>query len=311
MIKRTHLLPIALLSLTVFFSCGRAWGLSAQTPANDTDAISILPDSYAVPAKKRGTVETFTYTFNGIKKTAFVYLPYGYEQNRQRYNILYFMHGGGGSAGQFFERSYADDYLLNNILDHAIEDGTIKPLIVVTPTFYAPDDHDMSIANAAEQVKKFPAEFVGGLMPAVEQKYRTYAEKTDKASFEASRKHRAFGGFSMGSVTTWFEFAQALDYVAYFMPISGDCWQFGTQGGQRRPAETTAFLGNIARTGTHGTDFYIYAATGSDDFAYPWLSPQIAALKNEKGFTFGSNAREGNITFHVLDGGAALLRILP
>lgn len=68
-------------------------------PANDTAAITILPESYAAPAKKRGTVETFTYTFNGIKKTAFVYLPYGYEQNSQGYNILYFMHGGGGSAG--------------------------------------------------------------------------------------------------------------------------------------------------------------------------------------------------------------------
>ena len=150
---------------------------------------------------------------------------------------------------------------------------------------------------------RVPAEFVGGVMPAVEQKYWTYAEKTDKAGFEASRKHRAFGGFSMGSVTTWFEFAQALDYVAHFMPISSDCWQFGTQGGQRRPEETAAFLGNIACTGTHGTDFYVYAATGSDDFAYPWLSPQIAALKNEKCFTFGLNVREGNITFHVLDGG--------
>ena len=210
-------------------------------------AISVIPPTYATPASHRGTVETFTYRTNGTEKTAFAYLPYGYEASGERYNILYFMHGGGGTAGQFWEESYGGGYVLNNILDHAIENGDIKPLIVVTPTFYPAGDRDTSVSNAGVQVAKFPAEFENDLMPAAESRYRTYAQSTDKAGLRASRKHRAFGGFSMGSVTTWHEFAAALDYVAYFMPLSGDCWQFGNQGGKSKPKETASYLAGIAK----------------------------------------------------------------
>jgi hypothetical protein len=36
----------------------------------------------------------------------------------------------------------------------------------------------------------------------------------------ASRNHRGFGGFSMGSVATWRTFQYALDYFRYFLPMS-------------------------------------------------------------------------------------------
>lgn len=139
-------------------------------------------------------MEVFEYESVGSIKSAYVYLPYGYEEDESiRYNILYFMHGGGGNAGQFYNRSYA----LNDILDHAIENGEIDPLIVVTPTFYLPQDTDTGVSNAGQRVSVFHQEFIQDLMPAVERRYRTYAESTDQAGLEASRNHRAFGGFSM------------------------------------------------------------------------------------------------------------------
>lgn len=266
--------------------------------------ISILPPSYATPANHRGTVETFTYRTNGMEKTAYAYLPYGYEKGSKRYNILYFMHGGGGTAGQFWEESYGGGYVLNNILDHAIEDGTIEPLIVITPTFYPVDDRDTSVSNAGVQVKKFPIEFENDLMPAAESRYRTYAKSTDKKGVRESRNYRAFGGFSMGSVTTWYEFSNALDYVAYFMPLSGDSWQFGTQGGRSKPEKTAAYLAEIAKAAKKsGNDFYIYTATGSDDIAYPALKNMTDAMKKKAAFTFGTNESDGNITFQILKGG--------
>ena len=68
--------------------------------------IRIVPESYNSPATHQGTVETFTYITEGGEKTAYAYLPYGYEASGDsRYNILYFMHGGGGNAGQFYNRS--------------------------------------------------------------------------------------------------------------------------------------------------------------------------------------------------------------
>lgn len=261
--------------------------------------IHIVPESYNSAAEHPGTVERFEYTAGSDTKTAYVYLPYGYADNEARYNILYFMHGGGGNAGQFYNRSYA----LNGILDHAIENGEIDPLIMVTPTFYPPDDNDASVSNAAQLTTEFHEEFIGDLMPAVERHYRTYAETTDAEGLEASRNHRAFGGFSMGSVITWYQFVNALDYVAYFMPLSGECWEYGNQGGASHPEKTADFLNDFVASAQYGDDFYIYAMIGSDDIAYNAMNLQLNAMRETKQFTFGTSAQNGNISFGVLDGG--------
>ena len=55
----------------------------------------------------------------------------------------------------------------------------------------------------------------------MESKYSTYAEDTTSDGLIASRDHRGFGGFSMGSVNTWCTFRYGLGYFRYFMPMSG------------------------------------------------------------------------------------------
>ena len=68
-----------------------------------------VPAVYSTPAEHQGTIEWITYDsedyLNGnvpVQKTAAVYLPYGYDENdlETRYDILYLMHGWGGSAGE-------------------------------------------------------------------------------------------------------------------------------------------------------------------------------------------------------------------
>ena len=276
------------------------FGIScASAEANSTPEILLVPAEWNRPAAHPGRVETFEYAAGSDTKTAYVYLPYGYDESPDaRYNILYFMHGGGGWAGQFYNRSYA----LNDILDHAIESGEIAPLIVVTPSFYPSDDSDSSVSNAAGLVAVFHEEFLHDLMPAVETHYRTWAESGDPAALEASRDHRAFGGFSMGSVTTWYQFLNALDDVRYFLPFSGDCWALGQMGGRNQSDRTAAYLADHVSGHPYGNDFYIYAMTGESDIAYDAMAGQIAAMKECDVFRFGASPAEGNISFGVLDG---------
>ena len=54
--------------------------------------ITIVPQEWNSPAAQQGRVETFEYTTGTDTKTAYVYLPYGYDESLDtRYNILYFM----------------------------------------------------------------------------------------------------------------------------------------------------------------------------------------------------------------------------
>lgn len=94
----------------------------------------------------------------------------------------------------------------------------------------------------------------------------------------------------------------SLDYVAWFMPLSGDCWEYGNQGGASHPEETARYLNDVVASARHGDDFYIYAMTGSDDIAYDAMHSQLEAMRETGGFTFGAPSEEGNISFQILDG---------
>ena len=120
------------------------------------------------------------------------------------------MHGGGENENTIF----GSDVELDLILDNMIMNGDLEPMIVVTPTF---NGGNCTAQNFYNELRK-------DVIPFVEGKYSTYAESTSEADIAASRKHRAYGGFSMGAVSTWAVMANCLDLVAYYMPLSGDHW---------------------------------------------------------------------------------------
>ncbi|GJM78357.1 hypothetical protein HMSSN139_08530 [Paenibacillus sp. HMSSN-139] len=111
---------------------------------------------------------------------------------------------------------------MKKIIDHMIANGDIEPMIVVTPTFY----------GGKNDTALFHEELIQTIMPLVETKYRTYAKSASLDDLKASRAHRAFGGFSMGSVTTWYTFIHNLDYFKYYLPLSGDSWGIGVKGAE-------------------------------------------------------------------------------
>jgi len=262
-----------------------------------------LPTEYLAASDKPGTIETLAYeTANpdgGMdKKKLHVYLPHGYDaaDKGKKYNVLYLMHGGGENEDLLFGGP-GENRALKKILDNMIARGDIEPLIVVTPTFY----------GGKNDVALFHEELINDILPLVESKYNTWAKSAAPSDLKASRAHRAFGGFSMGSVTTWHIFAKGgLDYFKYYMPLSGDSWALGDRSGGANPQETAKFLAQVVRNSGYGPhDFYIFSATGTQDIAYPNLKPQIDAMKGQTDvFRYSSDLAKGNFYFIEADGGS-------
>ena len=65
------------------------------------------------------------------------------------------------------------------VIDHAIQDGKIQPLIIVLPTYNNTSGNDSGdYGLALKLTDQFHNELVNDLIPAVEGRYSTYAEDT-------------------------------------------------------------------------------------------------------------------------------------
>lgn len=190
-----------------------------------------IPADYYTEADRQGslvelnyeTYESRTYEQKSRKlnKRAIVYLPYGYSEN-ERYNVFYLMHGGWSNETTWLGTPERPG-TFKNVIDHAVSDGKMKPFIIVCPTYNneSPSDSgDYTLAYGTLTVN-YHNELMNDLIPAVEGTYSTYADNVTPEGIKASRDHRAFGGFSMGSVATWHTFLNCLDVFRYFMPSSG------------------------------------------------------------------------------------------
>lgn len=275
---------------------------SANLSGTVPDELEYIPDGYENPATQQGTLNKLTYDTwesfsyeqksNKITKEAWVYLPYGYT-DEEEYNVFYLSHGGWSNETTLMG---TDDNpkSFKNVIDNAIQDGNIKPLIIVLPTYNNTSENDSSDYSLAIQLtNQFHNELVNDLIPAVESKYSTYAKDTTPQGLKESRDHRGFGGFSMGSVNTWNTFRYCLDYFRYFMPMSGS---YTTDG------EYMADL--VRQQGYSSHDFFIFAASGTDDFAYSAFKAQIMAMANNSGgmFKLVKNESEGNMSFLEREG---------
>lgn len=265
--------------------------------------LEIIPDAYRKPAEQEGTLvrlaydtwESFSYKQQSQKltKTAWVYLPYGYDET-QKYNIFYLSHGGWSNEETVLGTD-KNPSELKYAIDHAIQDGRMKPLILVCPTYNntsAKDSWDYGLA--LQLTDQFHHELMGDLVPAVERKFHTWADyDISLENLRSSRNHRGFGGFSMGSVNTWHTFQYCLDYFRYFMPMSGNM-------GDGRWIDTV-----VRSSEWKDDDFFIWAATGSADFAESGFSYQINSMVNDYRGTFhlADNELDGNVSYRLYEGG--------
>lgn len=268
------------------------------------EELELIPQNYFVESEHPGTLVELAYdTFESmtydqktkaLQKRAIVYLPYGYSEEI-RYNVFYLMHGGWSDETAYLGTpDHPSEF--KNVLDHAMADGKIQQMILVCPTYNNESEQDSwDYSLAIRLTDNYHNELVNDLIPAVEGTYSTYAEDTTLEGIRASRDHRAFCGFSMGSVATWRTFQYCLDYFRYFMPSSGNL----TSDGE--------YMASMVRDSGHEwNDFFIFAASGTDDFAYASFRYQIEAMANvsDRTFRYADNEKEGNLYFLEQEGGS-------
>ena len=233
-----------------------------------TGYTTAVPSSFKTASDHPGTVTRLDYNSKdyvrdgaAITKPAYVYTPYGYDEKDEetRYNVVYLMHGWGGHAGEYFEYSSA-----KNMFDHLIENGDIPPVIIVSATFYNKNSNTDFSGSIAE-FRQFHQDFEENLMPTVEGKFHTCAKSASDEDLKASRDHRAFGGFSLGSVTTWLQLCYDTDYIRYFLPMSGSCWYYGTYGDFQIEKNVDFIEQLVKDNNLNERGYFIYHAVGTKD----------------------------------------------
>ena len=126
-----------------------------------------------------------------------VVLPPCYETSKQRYPVVYWLHGGGGNecSSLFTAKSWAELY----------EAGQVKPVILVYPNGFRSgymDHHDGKVMIESMIIRE--------LVPRIDKQYRTIA----------TRAGRAVHGFSMGS-------SGALKFTAKYPHLFGTAVAYG------------------------------------------------------------------------------------
>lgn len=141
-----------------------------------------------------------------LNRRMYVYTPPGYENSKEKYPVLYLLHGGGGDEDAWTSLGRA-----NYILDNLIATGKAKPMIVVMTNGNAEQsaavtdwskepDASQSFgpgANGSEQeiidgMTKFPNSLVNDVIPYIEKHYRVIG----------NTENRAIAGLSMGCLQT-------------------------------------------------------------------------------------------------------------
>jgi enterochelin esterase family protein len=172
-------------------------------------------DLYLVNKVPHGTVTRRWYDSpgTGLTRRITIYTPAGYETSKEKYPVLYLLHGMGGD-----EEAWMALGRTSQILDNLIAQGKAKPMIVVMtngnvvqeaapgesslgfykPTMQLPNTMDGKFEETFPDVIKF-----------IESNYRVKAEKSG----------RAIAGLSMGgyhSLHISRYYPNTFDYVGLF-----------------------------------------------------------------------------------------------
>ena len=80
--------------------------------------------------------------------------------------------------------------------------------------------------------------------------------------------------------------------------MSGDSWEIEVYGGRDNSVRTVDVLENAVReSNLESDDYYIYAATGTEDFANDLITTQVEEMRTRPSFT------PDNLTMAINDGG--------
>ena len=222
-------------------------------------------DTRAVPHGAVASVHYQSTSLGGIRRMH-VYTPPGYEAGRDRYPVLYLLHGAGD-----IDESWSTVGRAGFILDNLIALHRAKPMLVVMPAGHTTDAGaafgaptaargNPGLASASDP---FVADFVADLMPYVEKNYRVLTD----------RQSRAIAGLSMGGGQTLNIALPHLDQFAYIGVFSSGI-PANVAGAWER--QHRAELNNPA---TKPGLKLLWFGTGKDDFMIETSRSSVALMK--------------------------------
>lgn len=168
-------------------------------PSTTTSIVNVPGDGpafYDVQDVPHGEIRTLLYKSNSnrVVRELNVYIPPGYDANpRQRFPVLYLLHGYANDHHSWHRYGRAND-----ILDNLLAKKAIKPFIVVMPLGYGGasvngDGNGIPAAGAGAfggDFALYERDLLEDIIPLIDGKYRTLA----------NRENRAIVGFSMGGM---------------------------------------------------------------------------------------------------------------
>jgi len=216
-------------------------------------------DLYLVNKVPHGTVARRWYDSpgNSMSRRMTVYTPYGYETSKEKYPVLYLLHGMGGD-----EEAWIALGRTSQILDNLIAQGKAKPMIVVMTNGNvaqeaAPGESSLGYVKPSMQMEhtmdgKFEETFPD-VIKFIESNYRVKTEKSSRAVTGLS-----MGGYHSLHISRYYP--NTFDYVGLFSAaIMSD------------PKNTSKVYENFDSTlktqMTNGCKLY-WIGIGKDDFLY-------------------------------------------
>ncbi len=182
-----------------FYGAGR-WGSGIEIPASDRDFFALKDVPHGLTSENL----YFSKLTNAWRR-CFVYTPPGYQQNSTtRYPVVYLQHGSFED-----ETGWAVQGKANLILDNLIAAKKAVPMIIVMDNGYAYKAQDG--AATSRQVSVFEEVVVNEIIPMIDGKFRTLAD----------REHRAIAGLSMGANQTMRIVMNHLDVFSHYGGFSG------------------------------------------------------------------------------------------
>jgi enterochelin esterase-like enzyme len=225
----------------------------------------------------------------GLYRRMYVYTPAGYEDSRDKYPVLYLLHGGGGDEDAWTALGRA-----NYILDNLIAQGKAKPMIVVmtngnpdqtaSVTDRKPEVVDPNVRNLVIATEQFPISLLKDVIPFVEKHYRVIANSAN----------RAIAGLSMGCLHTQIA---AMNNPEMFQYIG--LFSLGLHFNDDLRDVTNKWLvpaydNNLEKLRATYKLFYI--AVGKEDFVYEGVVTLRKKLDDRK-FKYIYNETEGGHTW--------------
>lgn len=183
---------------TQYFYGAARLGSGIEIPAPDQDF-------YALKDVPHGLVSEniyFSKLTNSFRR-CFVYTPANYNENTNtRYPVLYLQHGSFED-----ETGWAVQGKANLILDNLIASKKANPMIIVMDNGYAYKPQE----NDARPVSVFEEVVINEIIPMIDAKFRTIANK----------ENRAIAGLSMGANQTMRIMMNNLNTFSYYGGFSG------------------------------------------------------------------------------------------